>query len=174
VTDAFRRADGWWYVAALVVFSLSDAPTTGPPNWEYNMGLLHTDYSEKPSFAAFQRAAAPPPAQPPPPAAMTSSPPATAATPAPGGSVPTGGRHVAPLPTLRRWTLLKTRTLRVYLVCRARERCRGIVQIVRRRGRRTITLAALQVSMPAGRESVRTVRLSGAVAARVIRLLVGR
>jgi hypothetical protein len=60
------------------------------------------------------------------------------------------------------------------LVCRARERCRGIVQIVRRRGRRTIVLTALNISLPAGRQSVRTVRLSGAIAARTIRLLVGR
>jgi hypothetical protein len=81
---------------------------------------------------------------------------------------------VAPLPAVRRWILLRTGQLRVYLACRARERCRGIVQIVRRRGRRSIRLTVLNVSLPAGQQSVRTVRLSGAIAARAIRLLVGR
>jgi hypothetical protein len=171
LTDAFNTAAGWPYVGALIVFSLRDAQT-GSSNWEYNMGLLHTDFTEKPAFAAFRRALAPPPTPAPSPVAAASA--TQTATSASQGSAPPGRRHVAPLPAVRRWILLRTGQLRVYLACRARERCRGIVQIVRRRGRRSIRLTVLNVSLPAGQQSVRTVRLSGAIAARAIRLLVGR
>jgi hypothetical protein len=169
LTDAFNTAASWPYVDALVIYALRD-DATGSANWQSNMGLLHSDFTPKPAWAAFARAIAPPTGVAS--ASAAESAVGTPPTPTPG-LAPHPRPRAAPLPALRRWALLGARRLRIWLVCTATKRCRGVVRIARRHGRRVTTIRVLQVSLPPGRRSVRTVSLPAAVAARSIRLLVG-